>query len=298
MPVMMPTEAIDETQEQDLSNETENLTEETQAEETTGAPSSPQASSASESLDTVEQSQTFVPDPNPFSDAPVPTLESLQSQLNSLREQLTSKAQLEADIAECSSRVEKLAAEVMSAESEVKSAQGELKTVREKYEIAVRELRELICDQVAGQGRLNFDQTSSQPDLVFTPNSSPTQAEVDAVAKPVIEQALAQSAVVQSRIDEHLRDPISVLSQSAMKELVGDDEFLRLKEIEEPIGMTDREVEMLDAAECGTIGKLEAKMREDAYWHASMGRGWGESKTNKLINSLRIFRQKYPQLAD
>ena len=203
------------------------------------------------------------------------SLESLQRQIDDLRQQLQLRSGINQDIAECSQRVESLAAKVMSAESEVESAKGELKSAKEKYEVAVRELRELVRDQAAGQQRLPFDSPAATPASEAPSDSGPEQP--------------------TPQIDEHADDSITFLSQKSMREILGVDEFNRLKDVEQPVGMTDRELDLLAEADATTIGALDKMMWVDSRWFDKMGRGWGEVKTNKLINSLFAFRQNFPQ---
>lgn len=229
-------------------------------------------------------------EPGPEEATEESSLESLQQQIDELRRQLQLRSGIDIDIAECSQRVESLAMKVVSAESEVESAKGELKAAKEKYEIAVRELRELVRDQAVGQQRLPFDSPSPSPSQSQPVASAPSQAADGEPAQPA--EAPSESAAL---VDEHAGDSIDFLSQKYLREMLGVDEFNRLKEIEQPVGLTEKELDLLAQTDATTIGGLEKMMREDSHWFSKMGRGWGEAKTNKLINSLFAFRQKYPQ---
>lgn len=58
-------------------------------------------------------------------------------------------------------------------------------------------------------------------------------------------------------------------------------------------GITEKAAESLESQECGTIGALEKRMREDEQWHRKLD-GFGEQKINKLIDALLAFRKDNP----
>lgn len=58
-------------------------------------------------------------------------------------------------------------------------------------------------------------------------------------------------------------------------------------------GLTEKMVETLVDHEFSTIGKLEAAMRADEWWHRKI-KGFGEERVTKLIDAMVAFRAEHP----
>ncbi|MBR9800579.1 hypothetical protein GYB59_02235 [bacterium] len=59
------------------------------------------------------------------------------------------------------------------------------------------------------------------------------------------------------------------------------------------LGLSDKECELLVAAELDTIAKLEKRMRENEWWHRDI-KGFGPAKVDKLVDNLMAWRQRNP----
>lgn len=86
---------------------------------------------------------------------------------------------------------------------------------------------------------------------------------------------------------------ITSLLTKEMKKIVGKDEVQAAKERGEPIGMTDKQIEVLEAQGWTTIGTLEKAMRENAWWHKEL-KGFGPDKIDRLTITLAAFRRAHP----
>jgi hypothetical protein len=92
------------------------------------------------------------------------------------------------------------------------------------------------------------------------------------------------------------KHPIGSLGEKAIRALIGKDECQRLREIGEPVGLSEKQLETLQSYGIETIGALEERMRSSELWHRDL-RGFGEERINRLINTLRVYRAKFPQPA-
>jgi hypothetical protein len=61
----------------------------------------------------------------------------------------------------------------------------------------------------------------------------------------------------------------------------------------ENLGMTEKETDLLIAAEIKTISDLESRMRSDNWWHKKI-KGFGQAKVDKLSDQLLAWRMKNP----
>lgn len=231
-----------------------------------------------------EESAVAVPDEPP-------TVESLQKQLAELRNELATRCEFDGEISDLSKLVEQSASAVLAGESSVERAKANLKLVREEYDGYVDDLRALIADRDNGQKRLPFDGPG-----------------VGGSVKPVMETVAAKinngelntgnltvTASVGSSGDPHAATAITQLGQKPMIALAGQDEWQAAKDRELPFGMTDKEITILEQHDIFTVGHLEQRMRDDAYWHQNI-KGFGEGKVSKLIESLRVWRTKFPMV--
>ena len=90
--------------------------------------------------------------------------------------------------------------------------------------------------------------------------------------------------------------PLSDLSTKSIKSIVGDDEFERAKNTDDPIGLSDKILEKLAQSakdELKSVQDLEAWMRADAYWHDKIS-GCGEKGIQRIVSTLAAFRRVRP----
>ena len=210
---------------------------------------------------------------------------ALKAEIEKLRDELAVKSDLEKQIQKASQRVERLASQVESAESAVEEAKGDLKSARERYETGMRELRSMLKDKGRGQQRLPLQGKENGAAETKGPGGETTAVNGETGA--------AVGETPAAGVDEHADSPISVLSQKQMVKLAGQDAWEAAKNREEPFGLGKAELEILETAEIATIGDLEKRMREDAWWHQKLPK-FGEKKVAKLIESLRVWRGKFP----
>lgn len=206
--------------------------------------------------------------------APAPTIPGLQAEVARLTEQLSSRERLEADISAESLAVDRAASEVLRCESAVEEAKGDLKSAKERYDKRVNALRDLVRDMAHGQGRLDFAGTSGEM----------VSAEIngDLLAK------------LPPAVDLATEAPVSELGKKKLKEIVGADEFDRAKDIGEPIGLTDGQVETIEGDGCQTIADLEKKLRDYPLFLTDL-KGFGPSAQGRLSMSLVAWRKVNPE---
>ena len=108
-------------------------------------------------------------------------------------------------------------------------------------------------------------------------------------------QDLAQTTapVVAAVVDEGAGADIRMLLGKEIKKIVGPEEFQAAKDRGEPIGMTEKQVEVLEDQGWTTIGTLEKAMRENAWWHKEL-KGFGPDKIDRLTITLAAFRRAHP----
>lgn len=238
--------------------------------------------------------------------AEVPAVPAEPAEISELRQQVARLQTVveemryaDDDIVRQAVRVRELADTVQECESTAKEAKAELTAAKERLESANRELRSMIGDRASGQRRLRLAVPVS-PALPATPAATPSAKTDESAPKTEETQAAsAPSAPTESSPvtpDEHASSPISVLGLKQMVALAGQDAWQAAKDREEPFGMGKAELEALETAEINTIGELEEKMRADAWWHQKLPK-FGEKKVQKLIESLRVWRLKFPMPA-
>ena len=246
---------------------------------------------------------------------------ALRREIDRLTSELSMRKFSDREISNQSARVRELSDEVRDCESAVKEAKGELTATKERYESAVRELRSMLDDRGRGQkrfplvaetaavsgspltavdsGQLEHSKKSVSQQILDTAAAAINSGAMDAPGLTVTatvgsgELAAAATSASALKPDEHASSAISVLAQKQMIALFGQDAWEAAKNREEPFGMGKAELEALEAAEIATIGDLEKKMREDAWWHEKLPK-FGEKKVAKLIESLRVWRTKFP----
>lgn len=222
------------------------------------------------------------------------SLESLRAEVSKLRTESAAWREYDRRISGASLIVDSRATEVLERESDVEAAKGSLKTAREAYEAAVRELRTAVADKAGRRQQLPF----SDSDADSGRDTSPTlvaDATGDAgTAGESSGAAIVDSGAAQTTgpIDATLAAKIDVLSKLELTELVGKEFVRQSKAYGNPIGLTETHLEKLKAAGCDTIGRLEKTLREDRDWKATIG--LGEKSSDRLIESLRVWRLKRP----
>lgn len=97
--------------------------------------------------------------------------------------------------------------------------------------------------------------------------------------------------------DEGSLSPITVLLSKEIKKIVGKDAFDAAKGTDDPIGLTEKSLDVVIGAGWDTIGKLESAMRENSWWFKELD-GFGEKKINLLTSTLRAFRSVHPHPED
>lgn len=152
-------------------------------------------------------------------------------------------------------------------EQAVKSAQATLKASIGARDRAVLELGRIIDDVKSGQQVLpgtDEDESESQSNPAVEPSGTAENW------------------------------PISILGNKQLKLVVGDEAFAAAKNSDDPIGLSDKQIEALEAAEFPTIGELEKQMRENSYWHAKVAKNPAAAIIQRVISSLLAFRKVNP----
>jgi hypothetical protein len=215
------------------------------------------------------------------------TIADLQSQIAKLTEELSTRDKLKMQLVEETLLVDRAASEVLSCESAVEEAKGELKAAKERYDKRVNQLRDMVRDVAMGQGRLDFEGTAKE-----------VVAQIDAVQGAIEANAGAGSpsgsAAMPAVIDPAISSPITELGKKKLKQLVGAEEFDRAKNSEEPIGLTDGQLETIEGEGCQTIADLEKKLREYPLFLQDL-KGFGAAAQNRLTASLLAWRKVNPQ---
>lgn len=254
-----------------------------------------------ETVAAIESLPTDPPDLTPAE------IQELKQQLVRLQTIVEDLRHADTDIVAQAARVRELADEVQSCESAAKEAKAEHTAAKERLETARRDLQSMIADRAKGQRRLRLQETA-----VVTTAPGQTPETTTAVTHPaaVVEtvvglvpvvgetaisstESAASGSTTSPATDEHADSPISVLSSKTMLATFGQGAWQAAKDKDEPFGLGKAELETLEAAEITTIGELEKRMREDAWWHKKLPK-FGEKKVAKLIESLRVWRGKFP----
>ena len=215
---------------------------------------------------------------NPAELTPDQMIADLKAKLDEAQAELSDRRKTDAMIAEQSAAVEKQAMTVLSAESALKQAKGLRDSQKEKYDGLVNELRSMLRDAAAGQKRLDFD---GDGQLL-------AKSEVDGVTVEIRAGGGFMTA------DPALTAPITELGTKFVKNLIGGEEFARRKEIEEPVGLTDGQLDKLAGTELHTIADLEKQMQASQFW--SRDSGLGEKTADRVVNTLMVWRQHHPHV--
>ena len=193
------------------------------------------------------------------------------------------KKRLEA-IYEASAKANKLRDRLEDAESDTKAAKAREKECLEDLHQAEKELSRVIADSKSGQQKLPFEDPSSESKTASASDGGETASE----------SANSESSA-GSEIDVSTT-PISELGAKSIKKLIGADQFNAAKDSDEPVGLTDKQLEKLESADIATIGDLEKVMKEDSWWWKSIGlANDGHAQiVQRVISTLLAFRSVNP----
>ena len=107
------------------------------------------------------------------------------------------------------------------------------------------------------------------------------------------QQVPEQSSAAPVSNDHAAAESIDALLAKNIKKLVTPEVFDRAKDSDNPIGMTEKQLDILKSKDVKTISDLEKLMRENEWWHRDL-KGIGPDKINRLTDTLLAFRQVYP----
>lgn len=210
-------------------------------------------------------------------DEEFPSYADLSDKVRTLTEQLSARDRLESDISAESQAVDRAASEVLRCEGNVEEAKGDLKAAKERYDKRVNALRDLVRDMTIGQGRLEFDAVGTESDATTTvPVTAPMNT-------PPTEDPAATA-------------PVCELGKKLLRKAVGAEVFDRAKDSEEPIGLTDKQLEVIEGTGCTTIADLERKLRQYSFFLQDL-KGFGEQTQNRLTASLMAWRGAFPHVS-
>ena len=192
--------------------------------------------------------------------------EELRAQVKALELRLSRVNEMDLAIIDAELRVADL-------QMRISEVDAERKELKESLKQAVAELRSCVNRRRTGQRELfkpdDFRETPVEP---------------------------TQEAAPADPIDENATAPLTTLLAKEMKKVVGPDEFKAAKDRGEPIGMTEKQLEVLEAQGWKTIGDIEKAMRENAWWHQEL-KGFGPDKIDRLTITLAAFRRVFPMPA-
>ena len=167
---------------------------------------------------------------------------------------------------------------VSSANAAFETADAARKKAKAAVDAAIAKELEIVAKFTSGDQLLPFeDADDEQPPNVV--NSTATAATEAAPFIPGVDPAEAE--------------PITVLLAKNMKKICGAEEFDAAKSRGEPIGMTEKQLDVLEGMGWDTIGKFEKAIREKSWWHREL-KGFGTDKIDRLTITLAAFRRVYP----
>ncbi len=154
--------------------------------------------------------------------------------------------------------------EVDELEAHISDLDKERKDLKEDLKKAVATLRACVIRRKTGQKEL-----FTEPQKAGAPIVPPAPVDVGGEAA------------------------ISVLLSNSMKSIVGKEEFAASKDRGQPIGMTEKQIEVLEGEGFSTVGKLEAEMRKNPYWNRDI-KGFGPDTIDRLTITLAAYRINHP----
>ena len=193
-------------------------------------------------------------------------------------------------IKEASTRAKRLRNLLESAESDVRAAKGREKECRENLDNAEKELGRIIDDAKSGQQQLPFDEENAGSTGV-----GGTAVYVNGVKSEFKSLSDAAGFIVDdARKELGSTFPISELSAKSIKKTVGTDVFNAAKAADDPIGLSDSQLEKFSQVDVSTVEGLEKFIRDDAFWHQKI-KGFGDAAIQRVISTLVAFRKVNPQ---
>lgn len=179
-------------------------------------------------------------------------------------------------IEQAESDVRNQSAEVISFQSKVDEAKGELKAAKERWEQLVCVMQQVITDAKSGQQSLPF------PD----PDSD------------AADSSTANAAATASNATDSTPIPLSVLLVKNIRETVGVTAFESAKNSEDPIGLSQVQLDKLETAcESSTLGGLEKWISGDPWWHDKIT-GFGDKAITRLISTIAAYRRVHPMVVE
>lgn len=171
-------------------------------------------------------------------------------------------------------RLQAAQAAVARAQAEFEEADAERKRAKASVDTAIAKELELVSKFVHGEQMLPFD-----------PSEHPEQTAQAPAAQPATGATAAN--------DHGAAQPIESLLAKHLKKIVGKDVFDAAKSRGEPLGLSDKQIETLEGADIKTVGDLEKRIREDAWFLKNL-HGFGEKAIDRLTDTLMAFRAVYP----
>lgn len=161
-------------------------------------------------------------------------------------------------------------ARVTTARAEFEKADANRKECKAGVDTAVAKVLELDAKIANGEQLLPFpvDDAKDQPTTEPAPPATPTT-------------------------DYSAAQPIESLLAKHIKKLVGKEVFDGSKVKDQPIGLSDKQLEILVAADLNTVGDLEKRISADAWFLKNL-KGFGEKNIDRLTDTLLAFRAVYP----
>lgn len=208
-----------------------------------------------------------------------------------LQTKFTRQAEHLQEIEEANQKVKELNSLVVECEAEVKAAKGRLSEAQSERDAAVRVLSQIIDDSKSGQGKLFPAAEIAAANGVGLKSTLTT-----AVGEvPIRDGDVAPEQHYPTLADSFT--PLSVLSAKQIKQLVGADAFNAAKDsIEGPVGLSDKQLEKLEAAcESDTLQGLEKWIAGDSWWHDKIP-GFGEAAISKVTSTIMAYRRVHPQV--
>lgn len=212
---------------------------------------------------------------------PEELIAELQAKLDEAQAKLDERKDWDTMIAEQSAIIGRQGVTVIQAESAMKQAKGLRDSAKEKYDSLVSEFMGMLRDSAIGQKRLDFEGGGDGQTLL-------AESETDGVTVKIYAGDGFMTA------DPAKTAPITELGTKFIKNLLGGEEFARWKDREEPVGLTDKQIDDLAGTELHTIADLESKMKASQFWEKDSG--LGAKTADRVVNTLFAWRQHHPHV--
>lgn len=200
------------------------------------------------------------------------------------------RAEVDTQLADVQGKFEKLRNITAGWRKKMSAAQNKTAKAKAKFDemdAARKKAKATVDACIADERALMARFTSGEQLLPYDPD------EDDQAAKAESNGQATAATVATVGEDEAAASPITVLLGKEIKKIVGADVFNESKGRGEPLGLTDKALDIVAGQGWDTIGKLEKAMRDDSRWFDHL-KGFGEGKINSLINTLMAFRRVHP----